>query len=510
MRQISVKAILKLGALASLQSLALTSVLAAQPVSNFENETTATSTRRPAFVNTSDLASPNAEEMISDVQSAHSWSRFQRGEINGFRYVIFPDGEARIYGDQSRQVLRFKMDCTLAVSCVITGSDGQRIEVSATGADKPTRPAAENEVVVATYIAEWILAGSGAPRLEEDQKPVEMAQDRPQNSATEADAPEETTPSTLVETTTENATQSDLPDAQTAEQSAQIPNASSAERDTAAFDQEICSELGQFIPTTCAQSPSPLTNTATIKASIRGESNDTSQSTNLAEPTLLSFSEQYNLRCSITSTVNVAYEDADAHMHRPGKPRISLGCGASLTEQLSLRVSVLAYANPDQQADSDPDFTYALTYRATDTINISYTNYSARFDSETDGVLGALGDGNLRASFRLPKVALPNDKTVTCSASVSMRDPLNESTNLSCGYSVTNRLRLGATAYFYLPDRQAEFQPDFSYTAAYRINEHWLLSYSNYSNNRWHWKTSGNASSGLEDGSVALSYSFKF
>ena len=512
MRQIRVKAIFKLGASASFQFLALTSVLAAQSVSSFENETTTTSNRRSAFVNTSDLASPNAEEVISDVQSAHSWSRFQRGEINGFRYVMFPDGEAKIYGNQGRQILRLKMDCTLAVSCVIVGSDGERSVVPAQGAEKPTLPEIANEFAIATYLAEWILAGSGTPPHTGEEEPDKMAQAGVIPVVGELADLEETAPPTVVDTVDSTKVESEFTPTQDTSLPEVISPPKPAEQEVATLDKETCSERAQFIPTTCAQ-PTPPAVSSVLNDSdvlILNENQEASPTDVLDETRPLSFSDQFRLRCALTSSVNVAYEAADDAPPRPGKPRISLGCGASLTNQLSLRVSVLKYLKPEQQEDYDPDFTYALTYRMNDTMSVSYTNYAGRFDRESGGLFGALSDGNLRARFRLPAVNLPNDKIIACSASISVLDPIVDSANLSCGYSVTEKLQFGATAYFYFPNRQTEFQPDFSYNATYRVNENWLLSYSNYSNNRWSWNPSGGAKSGLEDGSVALSYSFKF
>ncbi len=508
MRLSDERTFIRIGVLAFAQSLFFASDLTAQS----EARDVEIAARRAAFVDTSDLASPNAEEVFSDVQSAHSWSRFQRGQINGFRYVMFPDGHAKIYAGQGRQILRLSIECTFAVSCVIIGPNGQRAVVPAIGAERPAFPTATEVDSVATYLAAWMLAGSGTPPIEETARLDDVAQVGFTTEATDDDNAEEPLPDPSVEAGIFETNQGASTAPTDAASSDEIADPSPSASKTSLLDEGICSEREQFIPTTCAQPTQPLMNSGPSNASNgpTSEHDDTAPEIIVAGPTALSFSERYNLQCSITSSANIEYEDPDGDIHRPGKPRISLGCGARLTDQLSLRVSFLRYVNPAQQEAWDPDFTYALSYRLNDNVTFRYTNYTGRFDSDTGGILGEFGDGSLRASFRLPKVNLPKKKSIACSASLNMLDPLNDSTTLSCGYAVTDKFRIGAAAYFYLPDRQSEFQPDFSYNAAYQINDSWLVSYSNYSNNRWPWNSSDGANSGLRGGSFALSYSITF
>ncbi len=223
-----------------------------------------------------------------------------------------------------------------------------------------------------------------------------------------------------------------------------------------------------------------------------------------------SFKEKYKLKCSLTGSMSLRYNNRDDDSTRPGKPRLSLGCGMRFNEKLSLRVSLIGYLNKSQQEDWDPDFTYALTYRLNEKVSFGYSNYSGRFNGAEGNFVDAITSGNLRASFKLPKIKLPNDKTISCTASVGLPNPIKESTNVSCGYAFTPKFRVQATAYLYFPGEQGQYQPDFSYTASYQINDDWRVSYSNFSNNRWPWNRGQTAGPGILGGSVSVTYALKF
>ncbi|MGJ8624917.1 MAG: hypothetical protein ACSHW1_19410 [Yoonia sp.] len=223
-------------------------------------------------------------------------------------------------------------------------------------------------------------------------------------------------------------------------------------------------------------------------------------------PPNLSFSDRTNLRCSFTTSTSLSYDRGNGS-NGLGKLRGNLGCSGNITDDLSLRFSLVEYADHSQQEDFDPDFTYAFNYRVSDTINIGYSNYGGRYD---DGLLDALADGNLRASFTLPKFTLPNGRSIACRSGLGLPNPIDSSVSLSCGYSVTDKLRIGATANLYFPGEQGEFDPDYSYTASYRISDDWQLSYNNYSNNRFPWNRGESPGPGLSGGSLSVTYSFDF
>lgn len=180
-----------------------------------------------------------------------------------------------------------------------------------------------------------------------------------------------------------------------------------------------------------------------------------------------------------------------------------------LTERLTFRGAVIGYPVAGSQQPWDPDYTYAFNYKVNDKLNLGYSNYSARFTGDSNPVAGLL-EGKFRASYKLPPIQLANDKTIPCTAGFGLPRPDKESLSLSCGYAVTKKLRVSGSAYFYLPGQQDTYQPDYSYTASYRINDDWLLSYNNYSNNRWPWNKGEDPGRGFTGGSLSMTYSFKF
>ena len=494
-----------LSLLASGLSLLLASSVFAQPTQTDAIGQGAGSTPSPAFVNTADLASTNAVEVITDVQSVHFWSRFQRGEINGFPYVLFPDGLAKVYSNQDPQALLVTMTCTYGVSCSINAMTGLDLEVLATGAEKPSFPAVTDAPAIAVYLAEWVLAGSGTPPILEKPQDTQAEQvnsepDRSDQIVTGENSTETVADLTVV---TGEAQQTPL---------LQVVLVTEAEPDAELLVDEVCPEQAQFVPTSCAQPTVQLVRTAFLdvnEVDVVPDVNDAPVNLSNNTPDL-SFSDQYKLRCSLTGTTSLSYAPSDGQIQRPGKPRASLGCSASLMDKLSMRVSLIRYLNPDEQEDFDPDFTYALTYRINDFASLGYANYGARFGGADGGLVNTFRGGNLRANFRLPKVVLANEKTIACSASVGIPNPLDASGNISCGFSVNSKFRIGGTSYFYLPGQQTEFQPDFSYTASYQLAEEWLLSYSNYANNRWPWNPSETPGPGFAGGSLSVSYAFNF
>ena len=440
---------------------------------------------KPDFVNTADPAAQGAQEVIADVQSALSWSRFQRGEINGTPYVLFPDGSARVYENHNARQVRATLLCQQASHCLISFADGDDFELMATGAARPQLPSSSELEPIAKYLAEWILAGSGVP------------------PRSDAELPELSDPIEQVE------------QVEQVEPVAQVRFVFPT-YGMAYFDN---SDL------TFARSESPgflehgaLTREGDLQAmrSWLLLEDEVASTTEIPEPLIengpapLSFVERYNIRCSLTTSVTLSYEDPNSGARGPGKPRASLGCGATLTEQISLRISLVGYAFSDQQEDWDPDLTYAISYRVNETVSISYSNYSGRISGESGGLVDALSSGNLRASFRLPEIELPNETQINCTASLGLPNPIDVSANLSCSYAVSSKFRIGATAYFYFPDKQAEHQADFSYTASYQLSDNVRLSYSNYGNNRWPWNPSESPGGGFGDGSLSLNYGFQF
>ena len=163
-------------------------------------------------------------------------------------------------------------------------------------------------------------------------------------------------------------------------------------------------------------------------------------------PTL---AERYDLSCSVSSGATLRYSDHDDQRTRYGKLRVGLGCGARLGERISLRVSLVRYPVPGQQAPWDPDFTYDLSYRVTDRLSLSYSSYTARFSGDGADVVSSLFDGSLRAALRLPPVSLPLGEggEMSCTLGMALPDPREGSATLGCAAPLTDKLRVGLTAY---------------------------------------------------------------
>jgi hypothetical protein len=454
----------------------------------------------PSYVNTADLALPNAREIIVDVPSAFHWSRYQSGEANGWRYQMFPDGFAKVMPDTEPHATPFTLSCKAGVSCEILRPDGSRFTVLAIGGPRPEIPAQMSGETLARYLAEWMLAGTGTPP-DTTELPAERspAQEEPQGADTEA----------------AQAVSAPLPDTETSDGSAQGPmtDAAALPDDGIAEPDPVCAEQAPFLPTACAQPTTDLiAPSKRIRASARNlpAPDSLDQTAPAIEPAPETLFERINLACSITGSTSLGVAKSNGSGRSIGKPRASLGCSANLTEKLSLRVSVLKYANSKDRASDDPDFTYALSYRYSDKITFSYASYSAKFGGTDGGFLDSLASGNLRGSYKLPSIPLPNQKRSACSVSVGLPDPTDTSVNLSCGYAVTEKLRIGGTANLYFANAQGNYDPDYSYTASYRPSKDWLISYSNYSNNRWPWNRGPNPGPGVEGGSLSVTYSLQF
>jgi len=475
-------------------------------------------------VDTADLIIPTAQEVIVDVPSAFYAARHQRGEINGLRYVLFPDGSGKVMQlDEGRSVL-FRLECSMGVSCSIVDKNGHAEVVPAIGAAKPDLPANPQGKALAHFLAEWVLAGTGEPPLGKPAEvevveqvampdPVEAEAEEEEKATVTAgrdqmvDEPEQVEAGPVVSIDKAPVGSQSLPTAkpqprQTQTAMVECPEGSDCAKGPPKQVQPIPAREVKHQPVkpkrqhirkaVVSVAPSP-------KKGVKVSSTEERET----------FFERINLSCSITGSVTLRYKNHSSGSERFGKPRASLGCGARLTEKLSLRVTAIGYGDKHEKSPSDADFTYALTYRATEKITLSYSNYSARFDSG-DTAIDSLTSGTFRASYRLPKIKLPNDKTMGCSASLGLPNIKEKTVNLRCSYAVTDRFRISGTAYAYFAGEQEPWDPDFAYTASYLINDDWSVTYSNYANNRFFWNESSGPGEGLLGGTMSLTYKFKF
>lgn len=447
-----------------------------------------------------------AREVLVDVPNTFFGARYQAGNVGEWRYTVFPDGSGTVLRGARESIERWRLQCTQGVECTVTRDDGSSFVVTANGAPAPPLPNVIDGDALARYLANWVLAGTGTPVppdpvLLDDvsaivlpsntatQPPLVVAQIVENENVAVAEVEFEDVPTDSADAIP--VILADQPGDETAATAAQEPMAITPPDDRQILDLAVPVEI---IPEPVAAPLSPVVQSEPLPDALI-----------TAAPTYL---EQINLQCSITTSTSLSYDNILSGSDGPGKLRANFGCSANITDQLTARFALVGYANPNQQEDFDPDFTYAFTYRVTDTIRLGYSNYGGRFDG--DGFLDALGSGNLRASFVLPKLTLPNERDISCTASLGLPNPADASVNLACGYSVTDKFRIGATANLYFPGEQGEFDPDYTYTASYRLSDDWQLSYNNYSNNRFPWNKGESPGPGFSGGSLSLTYRFNF
>ncbi len=443
---------------------------------------------RTVVLDTASLAIPAAREIIVDLPSARHASRYQQGDVNGLRYVLFPNGSGKVMRVQDTRTVLYRLSCTTGVSCIISGDGAADTTVAAIDGPKPVMPAAPDGSALARYLAEWVLAGTGtapvAPEIVASAPIVaEAAPDIPttqSNVAIESAKAVVSAPNPVPVTVQKPASQIKI-------KPKKKPHVAARKKDKP-FTSGV-SVAAKPVVRAPVEDPPVVTRNAALEKT---------------------FFERINLACSITGSVTLRYKNHKSGSERFGKPRASLGCGAKLSKKLSLRLSVIGYADRHEKSPSDAEFTYAITYRATDKITLSYSNYSGRFDNSGSVFVDSLTSGTIRASYKLPRISLPNEKTIGCSASIGLPNPKDTTANLTCSYAVTDKFRISATAYAYFPGQQESYDADFAYTASYRINDDWSVTYSNYANNRFFWNKSNNSGEGLLGGTVSVSYKFKF
>ncbi|WP_022707592.1 hypothetical protein [Paracoccus zeaxanthinifaciens] len=439
----------------------------------------------PRSVDTSENVVPGATEVLKDVPNVFSWSRFQSGRIGGFDYRLFPDGSAIVIAAEGRPFAQYMLSCRKGDACEIANDAGVILIVPAIGAPKPPLPPDDVDGLgVAQYLARWILAGTGTP-------PPPPPQPEP--------APEPQGPP--------------LPDVLPVtepEPEAVVPP-EPAQNNLLPTDAD-CLEPDPFYPDACepvAPEPAPPAPQPVAARAIDIPA-PVAPVQPAPEPAPMTLAERYRLSCSLSTGAGLKYTDHVDFDDAFGKLRVTLGCNARLNDRVSLSLALVRFPLSGQQAPWDPDFTYAVNMRVTEKLGLSYSNYGARFSGGGNDLVSSLLKGSLRASYKLPTLHLPFQKEAACSVSIGLSNPGNDSGSLSCGMSVTDKLRVGLTLYAYPANRQKPWNPDYSYTASYRLNDRVTLNYSNYSANRWPWNRGPSPGPGLLGGSVSLSYKLMF
>lgn len=208
-----------------------------------------------------------------------------------------------------------------------------------------------------------------------------------------------------------------------------------------------------------------------------------------------------SLRTSCTLGASVALET--------GKLSSTLGCTVNYRNRLTFSASMIGYPLEGQKNSGDAEYTYALTWRMTKNLTLTYANYTAAFTGGRG--LAGLGEGRLQLSGRLPPVSLPGTtRKLGCSAFASTAPRGTDNAGLSCGLPLGDKLSLRVTGYLYMPGDQRDSDPDYSYSLSWTVAPQVTLTWSNYANNRWFWNRSEQAEKFLRGGSLGLTYSFRF
>lgn len=452
----------------------------------------------PQGLDTSAPVVPGATEILQDAPNVFSWSRFQSGRIGAYDYRLFPDGSAIVTAAGGRPYAQYVLTCRRGDACEVANDAGVILIVPAIGAPRPPLPPDDVDGLgVAEFLARWILAGTGTPPPE----PAPPTPPQTEDAAGNAPGVDE-----AVETDVEPGPEEAGPDA-----GAGVAN------NLLAAEPE-CAEPDPFYPDACAPSLPPRAAPRPVPEQgpgpglpDPGSPASPSSQPAAAEPQRpQTLAERYKLACSLSAGATLQYADHIDYETAYGKLRTSLGCNARLGERISLSVALVYFPIAGQQAPWDPDFTYALNMRVTDKLSLSYSSYAARFAGGDADLVSSLLEGSLRASYKLPALPLPKGREANCTISIGLSNPGSDSGSLSCGTSVTDKLRVGLTLYAYPANTQEPWNPDYSYTVSYRVNDRMTVNYSNYSANRWPWNRGSDPGPGVLGGSLGLSYKIVF
>ena len=436
-----------------------------------------------ARVNTSNLALPFAEEVFVDVPSARHASRYQRGAINGLRYVLYPDGSGKVRQASGQRKVLHRLECRQDKSCEVISHDGKREVVHLAGQGAPDPVLATDAASLAMYLAKWVLAANAVTSEHPTEEPVQAVEQAESAKIAVSKRPvsrslKPRTPKAFDMPVALAA----MPVPKTARALARPLRISTQSRKADAFDRSVTGRLPR------AKKP---------------------KTRKRRTPKHQTFFQRIKLNCAISGSVTLRYKNSKGAQNL-AKPRASLGCGAKLSDKFSLRVSVIGQFDSAQKQSYDAEFTYAFTYRATEDVTFTYSNYSGQFGSSGKAFMESLASGKLRVNYRLPKFTLPNQKTIGCSAGIGLAKPEDSRANFSCSYAMTDKFRIYGSAYAYFSGNQRDWDSDFSYGASYRISKDWSVSYSNYANNRFFWNKSNSSSSGILGGALSVTYRFEF
>ncbi|MTE01089.1 hypothetical protein GIY56_12360 [Paracoccus sp. YIM 132242] len=204
-------------------------------------------------------------------------------------------------------------------------------------------------------------------------------------------------------------------------------------------------------------------------------------------------------RCALGSAMALGREE----IGEIGQISVNLGCSGRFGDRLTFSAGLTAYPIRGDRHGGDLAYSYALNWRVTDRVTLTYANYAAALAGGR--ALAGLGEGRLQLSAPVAKVPL-GDRTLACTGFVSLARSAPSNAGVNCGLDVTERLTVRFSALAYPPGTQREGDTDFSYSASYALSDRVTLTYSNYANNRWPWNRSPDQVDLFHGGALGLSY----
>lgn len=216
----------------------------------------------------------------------------------------------------------------------------------------------------------------------------------------------------------------------------------------------------------------------------------------------------------------------------------------NLTASLSLKYSIIGnwfvsatayhYFDSDLQQPWNPDFTYVFGYSdwRPYTFSLLYSNYGGnRFNpsSELKHTEFSQGTWSLGWKFPITKpfvnwLSFTDEGAIGCQLDYNYTPEYfdlesieyksqHQTFSLGCKYSIIGNWYANATVFYYLDSQQKQpWNPDFTYGFGY-FDWHpgtVTVQYNNYSGNRWNSADRGPETGRFKDGSISVSYSFKF
>lgn len=221
---------------------------------------------------------------------------------------------------------------------------------------------------------------------------------------------------------------------------------------------------------------------------------------------------------------------AGAQGDRANESTLQLGIRYNPMSYWFATFTAYRYLRPSLQQSWDPDFTYSFGYDDWHpyTLSLVYGNYTGNRFSAGNGVAHSrIEQGGITFAYKFPLPDLLKPIFLTgfgddlmCSASFTLvprytdvqNDVRENKTNvgLGCRYTFREKWYATFTAYHYLrPSQQQPWDPDFVYGFGYYDwrSDTLSIQYSNYSGNRFPWRSRAAGTGTFRAGSVSIVWS---